>query len=445
MSRPLRIAFFLGSFPVLSETFILRQITGLLDLGHEVDIYADYAPDAESPQQPEIAQHKLLARTTYMDIPPASAPWEMPVWPLTGSTWLPGAEQPIRNLTRISQALPTLVRSLARNPRLTLRVLSSAHYGHQAASLSALCRLARLGVVAKCYDVLHAHFGPVGNSYRFAKALWRTPLVVSFHGYDFSSVITKSGRDVYRRLFAEVDALTVNSEFMAGKLREFGCPANKLQKLPYGVDLSRFSRKTSTRTPGEPVRILTIGRLVEKKGLEYSLRAFAQVRQVHPKMRYDIVGDGPLRKQLQGLIEKLGQPDAVTLHGAMEGEAVRALLAKADVFVLASVTASDGDQEGTPVSLLEAQASGIPVLATKHSGIPEIVRDGEGGFLVAERDVDQLAERLRHLVEHPEIRSRAGEAGSAFVAANFEQGACLRQLVNVYEQVVRSSGAGSPQ
>lgn len=442
MSRPLRIAFLLGSFPVVSETFILRQITGLLDLGHEVDIYADYAPGAESPQQPEIAQYKLLARTTYMALPPASAPWELPVWPVSGCTWLPGAERPIRNVARIRQAMPALVRSLWRHPQLTLRVLSRAHFGHQAASLSALYRLARLGTVAKRYDVLHAHFGPVGNSYRFAKALWRAPLVVGFHGYDFSSVIKKSGEAVYRQLFEAADAVTVNSEFMGGKLRELGCPAAKLHKLLYGIDLSRFSGKAFVRTEGEPVRILTIGRLVEKKGLEYSLRAFAQVRQAHPEMRYDIVGDGPLRGMLQGLIEKLGQHDAVILHGAKEGETVRAVLAKADVFMLASVTAADGDQEGTPVSLLEAQASGIPVLATKHSGIPEIVRDGEGGFLVAERNVDQLAEQLRYLVEHPEARARAGEAGCAFVAKNFEQAKCVGQLVNVYQQVLGRSGVG---
>jgi colanic acid/amylovoran biosynthesis glycosyltransferase len=441
MDRPLRIAFFLGSFPVVSETFILHQITGLLDLGHEVDIYADDAPGAETPQQPEIAQYNLRARTAYMDIPPASAPWEMPVWPPGGCTWLPGDERPIRNLTRIWQALPTLVRSLGSHPRLTLQALSRAQYRHQAVSLSSLYRLARLGAVAKRYDVLHAHFGPVGNSYRFVKTLWGAPFVVSFHGYDFSSVIKKSGGEVYQRLFAEVDALTANSEFMGGKLCELGCPATKLKKLPYGVDLSRYASCASAHKPAKPVRILTIGRLVEKKGLEYSLQAFAQIRQKFPEMRYDIVGEGPLRGPLQALIENLGQQDAVTLRGAMEGEAVRALLAETDVFVLASVTAADGDQEGTPVSLLEAQASGIPVLATRHSGIPEIVLDGESGFLVAERNVDELAMRLGQLVEHAEMRARAGAAGRAFVTRNFEHQACVRQLVNVYQQVMRSNGA----
>src|SRR5260370_39293663 len=100
MKRPLRIAFFVGSFPVVSETFILRQITGLLDLGHEVDIYADVRAEPGTPVQPEVEEYRLLGRTTFMDMPPDVAPWEMPVWPPTGKTWPPGAETAVPNWHR---------------------------------------------------------------------------------------------------------------------------------------------------------------------------------------------------------------------------------------------------------------------------------------------------------------------------------------------------------
>ena len=110
MSRPLRIAFFVGSFPVVSETFILRQITGLLDLGHEVDIFADTRAANDAPTQPEVVSHRLLERTTFMDMPPESAPWELPVRPFTGETWLPGSETAIPNSRRLFQALPALRR-----------------------------------------------------------------------------------------------------------------------------------------------------------------------------------------------------------------------------------------------------------------------------------------------------------------------------------------------
>lgn len=427
MSRPLRIAVFLGSFPVVSETFILRQITGLLERGHDVDIYADTAGEPNAPVQPEVSQHRLLERTTYMNMPPEVCPWEMPVWPLTGETWLPGAEQAIPNIRRLLRAWPQFARAFLHSPTLAVQVLNSAEYGFQAASLSALHRLSKLNEVTKRYDVLHAHFGPVGNSYRFVASLWQSPLLVSFHGYDVSSVPRKDGPGVYAQLFADAAGLTVNSDFMAGKLRALGCPPEKIHKLPYGLDVAQFTAPERARHVGEPMRVLTVGRLVEKKGLEYSIRAVATVRATHPEVRYDIIGDGPLRAQLQSLIEGLRQHEAITLHGAKEGDVIRAFLAEAHLFVLASVTSGDGDEEGTPVSLLEAQASGLPVIATRHAGIPEIVRDGETGFLVAERDVDALTMRLTELVENPSLGMEMGRRGRRFLTA-WDNAATLQKL-----------------
>src|SRR5947207_8370321 len=144
MSRPLRIAIFVGSFPLVSVTFIVRQITGLIDLGHEVDIYADTRAEAGAPIHPEIAKYRLLERTTFMDMPLETAPWEMPVWPITARTWPPGSETSVHNVIRVARALPNLCRCLLKAPRLTRRVLRRAEYGYQAASLSELYRLAKL-------------------------------------------------------------------------------------------------------------------------------------------------------------------------------------------------------------------------------------------------------------------------------------------------------------
>src|SRR6266404_3313715 len=155
MSRPLRIAMFVGSFPVVSETFILRQITGLLDLGHALDIYADTRAEVEAPVHPEVGRYRLLERTTFMDMPPETAPWEMPVWPLTGRTWPPGAAAPVHNARRVALAIGKFLRCLVSSPRLAIRVLHRREYGYQAASLSALHRLAKLSVEQKRFDVLH--------------------------------------------------------------------------------------------------------------------------------------------------------------------------------------------------------------------------------------------------------------------------------------------------
>lgn len=434
MNRALRIAMFVGSFPVVSETFILRQITGLLDRGHEVDIYADARPDADSPSQPEVATHRLMDRTTYMDMPRESAPWEMPVWPITGQTWLPGESKSTQNWLRVVRALPTLAGNFVRTPRLTIDLLSSK-YGCQASSLSAIYRLGTLNGVQKQYDVLHAHFGPVGNSFRFAKHLWRAPLVVSFHGYDASQVPKRDGHGFYGNLFHTLDIATVNSKFMEEKLRRLECPSEKIRKILYGVDLSQFDHQTRKFIAHEPVRALTIARLTEKKGIEYAIRAVAQVRQSYPRINYGIIGDGPLRPQLQQLIEQLDLGASVTLHGAKTGQFIREMLSQAQIFILPSVTASDGDEEGTPVSLLEAQASGIPVLSTWHSGIPEIVRNAVTGFLVPERDVKSLAERLAFLIRHPESCVELGRNGRQFIASNFDSAQQIDNLIDLYRNL----------
>jgi len=437
MNRSLRIAVIVGVFPEVSETFILRQITGLLDAGHEVDIYADTRGGMNSPLHPEIEKYRLLDRTTYLDMPPESAPWEMPVWPISGKTWLPGAEIPTANWRRLVRAMPPLLRCLVRAPRLTCEALSPAEHGYQAASLSALYRLEKLSRTAKTYDLIHAHFGPVGNSFRFTRKLWRAPFIVSFHGYDVSVTPKKSGAGVYRKLFAEADAVTANSDFMGAKLRELGCPAEKIHKLFYGIDVSSFSASERQPNANEPVRVLTVGRLTEKKGIEFAIRAMAAVRQTCPDTVLDIVGEGPLRLRLRELIAELGQSDAVFLHGSKNSNAIREMLGRAQIFMLPSVTAADGDREGTPVSLLEAQAAGLPVISTRHAGIPEIVLDGESGFLVPERDATALAERLSFLIQHPETRSAMGRKGRTSVEAHFSFSKCNEQLLQIYLEALK--------
>src|SRR5258706_8637651 len=119
MDKSLRIGMFVGSFPVISETFILRQITGLLDLGHSVQIFSDTKPESTEPVHPQVAKYNLLAHTTYTDMPLESAPWEMPVWPITGRTWLPGSEKPVSNLRRVCAALPIFSEALSAAPGLT--------------------------------------------------------------------------------------------------------------------------------------------------------------------------------------------------------------------------------------------------------------------------------------------------------------------------------------
>lgn len=438
----MRIAVFVGYFPLVSETFILRQITGLIDMGHEVDIYAESRVHEGVSVHSEVRDYDLLARTTFMDLPPA-AESEMPAWPPWENTWIPGAESPIRNVKRLWQALPELSRCFLTAPLLTIDAIRPARYGYQARSLSALYRLSRLRASSARYDVLHAHFGPVGLSFRAARQLWRAPLIVSFHGYDYSAWPKRRGPGAYQRLFETADSITVNSQYARDRLVALGSSPSQIHHLNYGVNLSEFPFRSRERRFGDPVRVLSVGRLVEKKGFEYSIRAVARVRNVVPELRYDIVGDGPLRKQLENVIREVGVEREVFLHGSQTGEVVRRLMAEADLFILSSVTAATGDQEGTPVSLMEAQASGLPVLSTWHSGIPEVVLHEQSGFLVPERDTDALADRLRVLLDHPEMWPPFGLAGRMHMERRFDLERVNSQLFDLYATTAAAYRAAS--
>jgi colanic acid/amylovoran biosynthesis glycosyltransferase len=428
-------------FPVVSETFILRQITGLMDMGRTVDLFADVRGDCTVKFHPEVERYRLLARTIWTDAPTASVPCEMPVWPLTGETWSPGAGEPISNIRRVLWALPQLLHCFGTRPGLAARLMDPAEYRYCAASLSGIYRLSRLLRHEQPGDVIHAHFGPTGNSFRFVRELWNAPLVVSFHGYDFTRVPRLEGTQVYERLFKTADVITANSRFTRGRLEKLGCPAAKIRLLPVGLDPGQFKYRDRRLRADEALRVLSVGRLVEIKGHEHLIRAMGQLRARRLRVRCDIVGDGPLRGRLQQLIEKERLAGLITLHGALAGPDVQRLMSEAHVFALPSVSV-EGDAEGQGLALQEAQACGLPVIATRHGALPEGLIDGETGYLVPERDAAALAERLAFLAGCPERWPQMGRAGRTFVELNYDVRKLNRQLVEIYTEAIQAYRGG---
>jgi colanic acid/amylovoran biosynthesis glycosyltransferase len=456
----MRIAFVLHKFPVISETFILRQITGLMDAGHEVDIYAEWRP-GEGPVHPEFRQYGLSERTVYLEdhIPPESGRWAMPARPFWGKTWLPDAERPISNSLRHLRALPCFLQCLVRSPRLSLATIDARQYGEQATSLASLYYLHRFYTrFSSRYDLIHIHFGPVGRSFRYLREVWAAPLVVSFHGYDFTTYPRTHGRRVYDGLFAQADRIVANSGFTRMRLEDLGCPADKIVEIPVGLNTDEFPFLERHRKPDEPVRLLTVARLVEIKGVEYALRAVAEVSRrmiadghslpdarksgSPPQIHYDIVGDGPLRKSLHLLAKDLGIERIVTFHGARDTKDVRQIMKDAHLFLLTSVSV-EGDQEGQGLVLQEAQATGLPVIATRHGAFPEGLRDGQTGYLVPERDVAALADRIAMLIRHPERWPEIGRCGHAFVKQKYDIRRLNRDLLAVYQETIHCYKATS--
>lgn len=267
------------------------------------------------------------------------------------------------------------------------------------------------------------------------------PLFAHFHGFDATTIPRQwKWRRRYRQLFASAAGVIAVSRFIADRLARLGCPAHKLHVVPCGIDPTRFR-------PSDPQhgRILAVGRLTEKKAPDLTLRSFARVREREQDAHLDIVGDGPLRSRCEELARELGVTDAVVFHGARPPAVVAELMQTASMFVQHSVTAPSGDMEGLPVAILEAMASGLPVVSTRHSGIPEAVSDGETGRLVEERDVEGMADAMIELLRDPDRAAAMGRAGRDRVLAHFTQdrtAARLREIMGLEALPDAGPGAG---
>jgi glycosyltransferase involved in cell wall biosynthesis len=241
--------------------------------------------------------------------------------------------------------------------------------------------------------------------------------VAHAHGYDVSErwLADPAVRERYRALTA-VDALVVVSEATRARLAAV-LPGPPIHVVPCGVDLPA---PPAPRPAGDAVRCVAIGRLVAKKSPILLLDAFRRAHERVPELRLDLVGDGELAPAAADYVRAFALGGCVTLHGAVTHARALALLAEADVFLQHSVRdARSGDEEGLPVAVLEAMAHAVPVLATRHAGIPEAVADGVEGRLVEEGDSRAMAERLVELSGSPEVRRRLGEAGRATAARRF--------------------------
>lgn len=293
--------------------------------------------------------------------------------------------------------------------------------------------------------VMHAHFGPTACALLETKRRVRLPLITSFYGYDASmiSVIERLGEE-YRRLFETGDAFLVEGAAMRRRLLDLGCPASKLRIHPIGIDPARY-RFHAREGPREgPVWLLQCGRMVPKKGYPTGLQALREARRHDARLRLRIIGDGPERPAIERLIRELDLGEAVVLLGSRPRGVFLEELDRAHVYFQPSMTAPDGDSEGgAPTSLLEAQASGLPVLSTRHADIPEVVREGESALLTEEGDVDGLASGMVSLASRPEHWPSMGRAGREHVERRHDVRRLAAELEVLYGAVAgRAREAG---
>lgn len=401
----------MGSFPRRSETFITRQLAGVIESGQDVDIYA-VARALPEGVDPLFDQYRMMDRIKQLQAPAMLVP----------------------RLGLIARH--SLETGLWRRPKTLAQLLDRPGDGLSTHRFGTLYRALSFMRQAP-YDVVHCQFGDVGLR---ALPLKRTGvisgcLVVSFRGADLTKALRQDPH-VYDGLFREADAFMPVSTALKDRMLAAGCPAHKIEVMYSAIDPDQIAFRPRMLAPGEPLRLLSVGRLTPKKGFAYAIEAVAALVRSGYEVSYTIVGDGDLEVVLEDLIKKRGLTKQISLAGWKSGEELASYFARAQIFLAPSVTADDGDEEGIPNVLKEAMAAGLPVVSTRHGGIPELVEDGVTGLLAPERDWKALADCVARLFARADEWPAMGAAGRAKVEAAFGAEALTDRLLASYRRLL---------
>jgi glycosyltransferase involved in cell wall biosynthesis len=415
-------------FPRLSETFILDEILGLEAAGVPLRLYA-LADPREAVVQPDVRRVRSAV------------------------VYLHGTGGRLRALASAPAVVRAHVRFFVVSPRRYVRVLGRALRERPVlATAKHFDEAIRLAWHARRDDLRHVHaafaHSPAAVA-RLLNLLTGIPYSFSAHAKD----LYLSEPDSIARRVAGAEFVLVCSDAAAGDLRRMAGPnAARVRLAPHGVDTARFRPAAGHRSQewmaGDaaeaPLRLLAVGRLVEKKGYPVLIDALPRARAAGHSIELDIVGGGPLLAELRSQAASLGLADAVSFHGATTHEEVAAAYGRADVFVQASVVLADGDRDGTPNSLLEAMASGLPVVATRVGGIPEVVVHGHSGLLAHPGDPDAFGDLIARLASDPDLRHRLGRQGRGRAVERYDRATMIRSIAPLFGAPLAIPTPGAP-
>lgn len=400
--KPLKIAVVVGRFPCTSETFVVSHVRSLLEEGHDVDICSLREPRPGEIVHHDLVTHDMLGRTTYFQ----------------------SLAKDYRKA--LLQVLHALLTCLCVHARSIYRLWTLGRQG----VLERGRMLVRLRpLLRKRYDVIHCHFGSHALRVMAIKDLTpRALLCVTFHGYDIRLGLER-GEDMYRGLFERADRVISICDYNKERLLRMGCPEEKLVDIPNGVDTDTFA--FTERPRSEPCVITTVARLVEVKNIPMALKVMQRIKDENKIAAHlTIIGDGPLRGQLQERIDRDGLREYVELRGYQEHNEVRAQLARSHIFLLTS------DAEALPVVLLEAQSVGVPVVSTNVGGVGAAVVDGHTGYLVRRNDSAGATQAIYRLFGDSDSLRTMGQNGRRVVEAEFSAREQTRKLVREYERAM---------
>ncbi|MEN4634923.1 glycosyltransferase [Pantoea agglomerans] len=407
----MKLTFFTMRFPVASETFVLNQVTHFIDAGYEVEIISVFPGDLVN-RHAAFDEYGLAAKTHYL---------------------LP--EEKISIVDKLNQRIKLVLPKVTK-PSL-LRSLNVRRYGAQSSKLllPSIVANAKQTFTADVFLVHFGYAGALANKLRELGVLKGKQATV-FHGADISRRhILEEHKLDYVNLFRQSELMLPISNLWKNKLIEMGCPPEKIHVTRMGIEPEKFNfhPRQAFQTP---LRIVSVARLTEKKGLDVAVKASAILKQRGGQFQYTIIGNGDQDEMMRDFIAREGMEDCVSMPGFKPQEEIRRALSEADIFLLPSKTAADGDMEGIPVALMEAMAVGLPVVSTFHSGIPELIENNVSGWLVEEDDPEALAETLLKLSQGEVDVAPVVAAARHKVETEFNQHIAYGELAQILERLV---------
>lgn len=415
----LNIAYILLRFPHLTETFVADEIWEVQQQGVRVSLFSLLKP-RQGPVQPT---SKRLAKDTRY----APELWSWRLW------WAQ-----LYFLARSPFVYLALLTRLVRQP-----------YPKRFLFLFFRRMLIFLKAVSLAYELkdtsvklVHTHFAWLSGAAAWViSKLLDIPFTVTVHAYDLYS-----SNDLLHLTVCSASRIVAISEYNKRMVLKM-CPGLReslISVIHCGINLERFAPPARSGNNGQgPLSILSVGSLIEKKGHEYLIQACQQLKARGVDFRCTIIGKGPDEEFLRQLMHDHDLEDRIVLIGARQQDDVLAIYRDSDLFVLASVVAQDGDRDGIPVVLMEAIAMQIPVISTRVSGIPELVRHKETGWLVPERDVMAIANAIAHLASDDKLRLHLAHNGRALVEREFEIRSNVSRLISVFRQVIGESNVAA--
>lgn len=407
----MKLTFFTMRFPVASETFVLNQVTHFIDAGYEVEIISVFPGDLVN-RHAAFDEYGLAAKTHYL---------------------LP--EEKISIVDKLNQRIKLVLPKVTK-PSL-LRSLNVRRYGAQSSKLllPSIVANAKQTFTADIFLVHFGYAGALANKLRELGVLKGKQATV-FHGADISRRhILEEHKLDYVNLFRQSELMLPISNLWKNKLIEMGCPPEKIHVTRMGIEPEKFNFQPRQAFQ-TPLRIVSVARLTEKKGLDVAVKASAILKQRGGQFQYTIIGNGDQDEMMRDFIAREGMEDCVSMPGFKPQEEIRRALSEADIFLLPSKTAADGDMEGIPVALMEAMAVGLPVVSTFHSGIPELIENNVSGWLVEEDDPEALAETLLKLSQGEVDVAPVVAAARHKVETEFNQHIAYGELAQILERLV---------